>query len=638
MRGRKEPDYYQVLGVDYGASYEEMKASYRRLIQQHSGDKNKKHLITEAWNVLSDPVMKKRYDSGQSPVRQLRGEEPRTISEENVSEKTERLREAGGRNEADSTPGEGAASKTVSVPTALKERYENIVRIGQGGMGVVYKARDKDLERDVAIKVLQKDLVSSDVDVIERLKREAQILARFEREDIVSVYNYGKAEDGTPYIVKKYVDGCSLSDILRYGPLELKESLRIAKRVAVILRHVHAKGVIHCDVKPGNILIDRAGKVYLEDFGIARVLGETPPIGETSWGSAQYTSPEQKQGNKVVDRRTDIYSFGWVLYEMLVGDLPSKGLSPNLASDYRKATGREMPEALERIILKCIQPYPADRFQNAGELRGALKKNGIPVDTSQADLVTLVQTRCPRERTPDPSEPPSPQSLPQEPVGPEEVELPPERIVVALGRKAMRWLASDFTLVASLVLPLALFALQIFFLARVPDKSWLDDIQLSSIFTYPAWLLLRLRFLAWPLQVLVVILWTDWGFLLPKNVIYYRLTGAAQSNLPWRKRVFFSPTAWLVTSLVRKLREQQDGAWQKGKTAACATAGLATLLNVCTTIGFCTDYLSWAIGYPLRWGNVHIFANQVVTVLGVFAILFSVVVAWCYATGTGRSE
>jgi serine/threonine-protein kinase len=236
----------------------------------------------------------------------------------------------------------------------LNGRYELHRRIGRGGMAEVYLARDRLLDRPVAIKILFPEF-AADPSFVARFRREAQAAANLNHPNIVGVYDWGK-ERGTYYIVMEYVDGRTVSEIIRTdGPLDPKQAAGIAADVAAGLGFAHRKGVVHRDIKPGNILITGTGEVKVADFGIARAMTATTDDDLTQVGSvmgtATYFSPEQAQG-KPVDPRSDLYSLGVVLYEMLVGQPPFSGDQPVAtapaappASTARAPTGRSSAKA-----------------------------------------------------------------------------------------------------------------------------------------------------------------------------------------------------------------------------------------------------------------------------------------------------
>lgn len=199
-------------------------------------------------------------------------------------------------------------------------------KLGEGGMGTVYLARHVTLNQPVAVKVLHSDF-PADVQAAQRFLREARAAARLEHPNIVAVHDAGE-DAGRRYIVMQYVEGESLAARLeREGPLPIGEALRIFRSVARGIRHAHARGIVHRDVKPDNILLGRDGSVKVADFGLARVLESDPSLSKTGMiiGSPNFMSPEQALGEKSVDQRTDIYSLGALLYAMVVGTPPFSG-------------------------------------------------------------------------------------------------------------------------------------------------------------------------------------------------------------------------------------------------------------------------------------------------------------------------
>ncbi|MBQ1470489.1 MAG: serine/threonine protein kinase, partial [Schwartzia sp.] len=203
----------------------------------------------------------------------------------------------------------------------LDNRYEILERIGGGGMADVYKAHDKILDRVVAVKILHAQL-AGDKEFLAKFQMEAQGAARLSHPNIVNIYDVG-VEDGMHYIVMEYVDGETLKDkITREGHLSIPESLKIAKEIAEALSHAHKNNLVHCDVKPHNILVMQDGRVKVADFGIARaVTSTTMTYNGNVVGSVHYFSPEQAKGTKITPK-SDVYSLGVVLYEMLTGHLP----------------------------------------------------------------------------------------------------------------------------------------------------------------------------------------------------------------------------------------------------------------------------------------------------------------------------
>ena len=278
-------------------------------------------------------------------------------------------------------------------PNVFSDRYEIVRHIARGGMAQVYLARDLLLDRPVALKVLFPEL-SVDNSFVERFRREAKAAANLSHPNIVSVYDWGQGEN-TYYIVMEYVDGPTLSSLLRAGPLEPERAAAIAASVAAALDFAHRRGVIHRDVKPGNVLIDDRAQVKVADFGIARAIGTSEDLTQTGsvMGTATYFSPEQAQGYPV-DPRSDVYSLGVVLYEMAAGRAPFSGDSPvSIAYKHVKEApplpsqlNPAVPPALEAVIMKALAKDPAGRYQSAEEMRSDLVRfvNGQPVMAAAA--------------------------------------------------------------------------------------------------------------------------------------------------------------------------------------------------------------------------------------------------------------
>ena len=281
-------------------------------------------------------------------------------------------------------------------PHVFSDRYEMVRHIARGGMAQVYLARDLLLDRPVALKVLFPEL-SVDNSFVERFRREAKAAANLSHPNIVSVYDWGQGEN-TYYIVMEYVDGPTLSSLLRAGPLEPERAAAIAASVAAALDFAHRRGVIHRDVKPGNVLIDDRAQVKVADFGIARAIGTSEDLTQTGsvMGTATYFSPEQAQGYPV-DPRSDVYSLGVVLYEMVAGRAPFSGDSPvSIAYKHVKEApplpsqlNPEVPPALEAVIMKALAKDPAARYQSAEDMRSDLVRfvNGQPVMAAAAMAV-----------------------------------------------------------------------------------------------------------------------------------------------------------------------------------------------------------------------------------------------------------
>jgi eukaryotic-like serine/threonine-protein kinase len=265
-------------------------------------------------------------------------------------------------------------------PRVFSERYELNHLIARGGMAEVYRARDRLLDRPVALKVLFPEL-SVDRSFVERFRREAQAAANLSHPNIVPVFDWGE-DGGTYFIVMEFIDGRPLSSILKTaGPLSAERTADVGAHVAAALGYAHKHGVIHRDVKPGNVLITDEGQVKVTDFGIARAINTEESLTQTGavMGTATYFSPEQAEGIGV-DARSDLYSLGVVLFEMVTGRPPFLGDTPvAVASKHVRdhpPAPRELnpsiPPTFEAIILKAMAKDPAHRYATAEELRADL--------------------------------------------------------------------------------------------------------------------------------------------------------------------------------------------------------------------------------------------------------------------------
>lgn len=263
----------------------------------------------------------------------------------------------------------------------LGGRYQMEARIGAGGMAEVFRGFDPVLNRTVAIKVLNPQF-ARDASFVERFRREAQAAARLNQPNIVAVYDTG-SDDGTQFIVMEFIEGRTLGEFMQSGrkptPVQAAE---IAQKICAALAAAHAAGVIHRDIKPGNVMVTRDGTVKVMDFGIARVLGpETAPQTSAVLGTASYLSPEQAQGGPV-DARTDIYSLGAVLYELLTGRPPFMGDTP-VAVAYKQVNetpvvpsqlNPDVPARLDAVVMKALSKNPSNRYQTAEEFSADLDR------------------------------------------------------------------------------------------------------------------------------------------------------------------------------------------------------------------------------------------------------------------------
>jgi eukaryotic-like serine/threonine-protein kinase len=267
------------------------------------------------------------------------------------------------------------------MKSVLSDRYQVEARIGAGGMAEVYRGFDQVLNRTVAIKVLLPQM-ARDTSFVARFRREAQAAARLNQPNIVGVYDTG-ADDGTQYIVMEFIEGQTLGEFMATGrrPTPV-QSAEIAQKICAAIAAAHAQGVIHRDIKPGNVMITRNGVIKVMDFGIARVLGpETAPQTSAVLGTASYLSPEQAQGGPV-DARTDIYSLGAVLYELLTGRPPFTGDTP-VAVAYKQVNetpavpsslNPDVPARLDAVVMKALSKNPSNRYQTADEFAADLAR------------------------------------------------------------------------------------------------------------------------------------------------------------------------------------------------------------------------------------------------------------------------
>jgi serine/threonine-protein kinase len=269
--------------------------------------------------------------------------------------------------------------------------YQFIEKLGQGGMATVYKAYHAGLDRYVALKVLHPDL-TEDLSFTARFQREARLIAKLEHPNIVPVHDFAE-HNGYPYLVMKFIEGETLKARLQRGPLTSEEIKGIVDAVGTALAYAHQQGILHRDIKPSNVLTAADGHIYLADFGLARIAqrGASTLSTDSVLGTPQYISPEQAIGNTDLDEGTDIYSFGVMLYEMVVGKVPFSADTPfSIIYDHiysplplPRTVNPSVPESVERVLLKALAKERKDRHTSVNELVEAFisawESAGVPM-------------------------------------------------------------------------------------------------------------------------------------------------------------------------------------------------------------------------------------------------------------------
>jgi serine/threonine protein kinase len=288
-------------------------------------------------------------------------------------------------------------ARVVSKDSLIAGKYRIIGEIGRGGMGVVYKAEDIKLQRMVALKFLPHQWVS-DPDARERFIQEARAASALDHPNIYTIYEIGEAEDDRMYIAMAFYEGESLRDKVKRGPLAQEDALSIAIQAATGMAKAHQKGIVHRDIKPANILITTEGVAKVVDFGLAKLAGQAKLTREgTTVGTVAYMSPEQAKG-EAVDQRTDIWSLGVVLYEMLTGELPFKGEHTqgliysilNRAPILQIALHPDIPKHIEDAIFKALEKDPSRRYQKTEELIEDLKQPlSLVLSKTEKSIVVL---------------------------------------------------------------------------------------------------------------------------------------------------------------------------------------------------------------------------------------------------------
>ena len=290
----------------------------------------------------------------------------------------------------------------MKIGQIVKERYEILEILGEGGMAFVYKARDMQLERFVAIKTLKPNYVNQET-FVDRFKREAKTAANLNHPNIVQIFDWGI--EGEPFFVMEYIEGNTLTSIItKNRTISLSDILFIGAQVSSGLHAAHQKGLVHRDIKPGNIMITPDGKVKVTDFGIVSLQNEESDITKTGsiLGTASYISPEQAQG-KPVSIESDLYSLGTVLYELITGKAPFSGDSPistatkHLTEKPEKPSlfRRDLPKGVETAILKLLEKATYDRFKSAEDLRATLlqQRKALQSEQTRENLVDLTNPK-----------------------------------------------------------------------------------------------------------------------------------------------------------------------------------------------------------------------------------------------------
>jgi eukaryotic-like serine/threonine-protein kinase len=344
------------------------------------------------------------------------------------------------------------------IDTLFDGRYRIVRKLGAGGMADVYLAEDQELGRRVAIKILNGRHANDD-QFIERFRREAKNAAALNHPNIVSIYDRGEAED-TYYIAMEYLDGRTLKElVVGHGQAPVRVAVEYARQILSALRFAHRHGIVHRDIKPHNVLVDREGRVKVTDFGIARA--GTSQMTETGSivGTAQYLSPEQAKGGEV-DQRSDLYSLGIVLYELLTGKTPFEGDTPvEIAMKHLSTPPQppsklrpDIPHELDLVVLRALAKDPDDRYQSADEMEGDLERvsRGARVAPATKESATQVM----RAPTPPVVEPTAATMIAPAAVRSGGSDLPPvveEERGDGHGRPAWPWIVAFLFVVAAVI-------------------------------------------------------------------------------------------------------------------------------------------------------------------------------------------
>jgi serine/threonine protein kinase len=249
-------------------------------------------------------------------------------------------------------------------------RFEVYELLGYGGMGAVYRAKQESMGRMVALKVLL-GAENAAPGLAARFEREARAMAKLSHANIVQVFGLGETTSGQPYFVMEYVEGGTLRDLVKAGPLEPERAMAIVGEVCDALQYAHSKGIVHRDIKPGNILLDQSGRVKVSDFGLAKILGHEETQMQLTrtqgaMGTHGYIAPEQMESGSTIDERADIYSVGVTLYEMLTGELPRGAFRPP------SSLVAGLDRRVDDIVVRAMLAEPSERYQNISEIRSSL--------------------------------------------------------------------------------------------------------------------------------------------------------------------------------------------------------------------------------------------------------------------------
>ncbi len=279
--------------------------------------------------------------------------------------------------------------------------YQIVSQLGQGGMATVYKAYQPNLDRYIALKVMH-EAFKEDTNFLTRFEREAKLVAKLEHPNIIQVYDYAEHK-GNPYLVMRFVEGQTLKARMKEGPLSIARITQIVQGVGGALDYAHQLGVLHRDIKPSNIMLSKDGEVYLTDYGLARMAqaGESTMSRDMMMGTPQYISPEQAKGDHELDGGTDIYSFGVVIYEMIVGRVPYSADTPYaIIHDHiftplpmPTVVNPQVPELVENFLLKALAKERKDRFPTASDMVRAFLLAIDEAGEDKVEAATYVEPR-----------------------------------------------------------------------------------------------------------------------------------------------------------------------------------------------------------------------------------------------------